>query len=62
LFEPKPTAETNGEVLAGLNAAPTASRVIARIGPLFGMLAANTAASAPGVAFDATSPAKYEAR
>jgi cell division protein FtsI (penicillin-binding protein 3) len=62
LFEPKPTAAARGEVLAGLNAAPTAGRVVARIGPLLGMLPANEAAVSPGVAFDATSPAKYEAQ
>jgi cell division protein FtsI (penicillin-binding protein 3) len=37
IFEPKGTAEANGEVLAGLNAAPTAGRVIARIAPLLGV-------------------------
>jgi cell division protein FtsI (penicillin-binding protein 3) len=61
LFEPKPTAAASGEVLAGLNAAPTAGRVIARIGPLLGILPGTTA-SAAGMAFDATSAAKYEAR
>jgi cell division protein FtsI (penicillin-binding protein 3) len=62
LFQPKPTAAAHGEVVAGLNAAPTAGRVIARIGPLLGMLPAGGTKSTPGVAFDATSPAKYEAR
>jgi cell division protein FtsI (penicillin-binding protein 3) len=62
LFEPKPTAAAHGEVVAGLNAAPTAGRVIARIGPLLGMLPAKEAALSSGMAFDATSPAKYEAR
>jgi cell division protein FtsI (penicillin-binding protein 3) len=62
LFEPKPTAAAKGELLAGLNAAPTAGRIIARIGPLLGMLPVGDAAMAPGVAFDVTSPAKYEAR
>jgi cell division protein FtsI (penicillin-binding protein 3) len=38
LFEPKGTEETKGEILAGLNAAPTAARVIARIAPLLGVL------------------------
>lgn len=37
LFEPSGTEETNGEVLAGLNAAPTAGRVISRIAPLLGV-------------------------
>jgi cell division protein FtsI (penicillin-binding protein 3) len=61
LFEPKPTDATGGEVLAALNAAPTAGRIIARIGPQLGMLP-GAAAEAPGVAFDGTLPAKYEAR
>jgi cell division protein FtsI (penicillin-binding protein 3) len=61
LFEPKPTAAAAGEVLAGLNAAPTAGRVIGRIGPLLGILPGTTAPAA-GMAFDATSAAKYEAR
>lgn len=34
IFEPKGTAETGGEILAGRNAAPTAGRVIGRIAPL----------------------------
>ena len=34
LFEPKPTAETGGKVLAGLTAAPVTARIIERIGPL----------------------------
>ena len=63
IFEPKPTEESRGEVLAALNAAPTAGRVIARIGPLLGMLPSSAArAGATGMAFDAPSPAKYEAR
>jgi cell division protein FtsI (penicillin-binding protein 3) len=62
LFEPKPTAAARGEVVAGLNAAPTAGSVIARIGPLLGMLPASETANSAGVAFDATSPTKYEAR
>ncbi len=62
LFQPKPTAAARGEVVAGLNAAPTAGRVIARIGPLLGLLPAGEAASTSGMAFDATSAAKYEAR
>jgi cell division protein FtsI (penicillin-binding protein 3) len=61
LFEPKPTEAGRDEVLAALNAAPTTGRIISRIGPLLGMLPA-TFGSTPGVAFDATSPAKYEAR
>jgi cell division protein FtsI (penicillin-binding protein 3) len=62
LFEPKPTSAAGGEVVAGRNAAPTAGRVIARIGPLLGMLPVRKTAESAGVAFDATSPAKYEAR
>jgi cell division protein FtsI (penicillin-binding protein 3) len=63
LFEPKGTDESGGEVLASRNAAPTAGRVIARIGPLLGMMPTQAAAAgAPSVAFDAASPAKYEAR
>ncbi len=63
LFEPKATEESGGEVLASRNAAPTAGRVIARIGPLLGMLPTQaSAAGAPTVAFDASPAAKYEAR
>jgi cell division protein FtsI (penicillin-binding protein 3) len=61
LFEPKPTNAAEGEVLAALNAAPTTGRIIARIGPLLGMLPA-AAANAAGVAFDGALPAKYEAQ
>ena len=38
LFEPHGTAETNGEITAGTNAAPTAARIIERIGPQLGFL------------------------
>ena len=63
LFEPSGTQETNGEVLASRNAAPTAGRVISRIGPLLGMLPTQAASmGGTGMAFDASSPAKYEAR
>ncbi len=34
LFEPKPSAETGGKVLAGLTAAPVAAGIMRRIGPL----------------------------
>lgn len=62
IFEPKATEESRGEVLAALNAAPTAGRVIARIGPLLGMLPSTAVQTgATGMAFDAPSPAKYEA-
>ena len=63
LFEPKATKEAGGEVLASRNAAPTAARVISRIGPLLGMLPTQAAATGnSGLAFDASAPAKYEAR
>ncbi len=38
LFEPKGTDETKGEILAGLNAAPTAGRVIQRLAPMLGVV------------------------
>lgn len=38
LFEPTGTTETGGKITAGRNAAPTTSRVIARIAPLLGFL------------------------
>jgi cell division protein FtsI (penicillin-binding protein 3) len=62
LFEPKATKETSGEVLASLNAAPTAGRVISRIGPLLGLLPTQAAAPGAGLAFDGVAHAKYEAR
>ena len=63
IFEPSPTEDSRGEVLAALNAAPTAGRVIARIGPLLGMLPSSAVQTgATGMAFDAPSRAKYEAR
>lgn len=37
IFEPKGTADSAGEVLAGRNAAPTAGRIIQRIAPLLGV-------------------------
>jgi cell division protein FtsI (penicillin-binding protein 3) len=61
LFEPKPTHAAGGEVLAALNAAPTAGRIIARIGPLLGMTSASTT-GALGLEFDGTLAAKYEAQ
>lgn len=36
IFEPKPTSESGGKVLAGLTAAPAAGRIITRLGPLLG--------------------------
>jgi cell division protein FtsI (penicillin-binding protein 3) len=38
LYEPKPTVETKGQITAGLNAAPTAGRFIARVAPILGVL------------------------
>ena len=59
LFEPSGTQETGGEVLASRNAAPTAGRVISRIGPLLGMLPTQAATTgATGMAFDASSARK----
>jgi cell division protein FtsI (penicillin-binding protein 3) len=60
LFEPKPTHAAGGEVLAALNAAPTTGRIIARIGPVLGMM--SVSADAKGAAFDGALPAKYEAQ
>jgi cell division protein FtsI (penicillin-binding protein 3) len=63
LFEPKGTQETGGEVLASRNAAPTAGRVISRIGPLLGVMPTQAAAAGEtGMVFDALAHAKYEAR
>jgi len=63
IFEPKGTQETGGEVLASRNAAPTAGRIISRIGPLLGMLPTQAAAAGgTSMAFDAAAHAKYEAR
>ena len=46
-----------GEVLAALNAAPTTGRIIARIGPVLGMMSASTTGDS-GVAFDGSLAAK----
>lgn len=62
LFEPSPTAAARGEVLAALNAAPTAGHIIARIGPMLGTSAASADTGQTGMAFDGSSPAKYETR
>jgi cell division protein FtsI (penicillin-binding protein 3) len=63
LFEPQATKETGGEVLASRNAAPLAGRVIARVGPLLGLLPTQAAMPPTGtLAFDAAARAKYEAR
>lgn len=47
LFEPKASAETHGEIVAGLNAAPTVGRIIARIGPQLGLMPVGRVAQAP---------------
>lgn len=39
LFEPQPTMETKAQITAGVNAAPAAGRMIARIAPLLGLRA-----------------------
>jgi cell division protein FtsI (penicillin-binding protein 3) len=63
LFEPKGTGDSGGEVFAGRNAAPTAGRIIRRIGPLLGLLPTSEAAAAQSNrVFDATRLAKYETR
>jgi cell division protein FtsI (penicillin-binding protein 3) len=63
LFEPKGTGDSGGEVFAGRNAAPTAGRIIRRIGPLLGLLPTSEAAAAQSSrVFDATRLAKYETR
>ena len=38
LFKPQATEETKNEITAGMNAAPTAGRIIARVAPLLGIL------------------------
>ncbi|MGQ0671449.1 MAG: peptidoglycan D,D-transpeptidase FtsI family protein [Hyphomicrobium sp.] len=43
LFEPKPSSETDGEISAAVNAAPTVGRLIARVAPLLGILPDATA-------------------
>ncbi len=45
LFEPKPSLETGGEIAAGVNAAPSAGRLISRIAPLLGVLPEGTVAA-----------------
>lgn len=37
LDEPQPTPDSNGMATAGVNAAPTAGKIIARIGPMLGL-------------------------
>jgi cell division protein FtsI (penicillin-binding protein 3) len=63
LFEPARTEASGGEVVAGLNAAPTTGRIISRIGPLLRVLptaAAIQGTTPSGVAFDASPAGKYQ--
>jgi cell division protein FtsI (penicillin-binding protein 3) len=46
LFEPHGSTETKGEITAGTNAAPTAGRIITRIGPALGMVPTGAVAEA----------------
>jgi cell division protein FtsI (penicillin-binding protein 3) len=57
LFEPQGTAETRGQITAGVNAAPTTGRIIERIGPILGVLPRRLEAPAE-VRFDAGRNAK----
>ncbi len=68
LFEPKPVAETRGQVAAGANAAPTAGRLIARIAPMLGVLPQGAAqpledskeTGEPGVAAEAATNGQFD--
>ena len=63
LFEPQGTDDADGEILASRNAAPTAGRIISRIGPLLGMLPSQAALPGrSGSMFDASRLAQYENR
>lgn len=62
LFEPSPTKAASGKVLAALNAAPTTGHIISRIGPMLGTSEASATTGKTGMAFDGSSPAKYETR
>ncbi len=44
LFEPQGVDETKGKITAGLNAAPTAARIVARVGPMLDLISAAPAA------------------
>ena len=46
LFEPEGVAETKGKITAGYNAAPTAARIIERVGPMLDLLPARLADAA----------------
>lgn len=52
LHEPKATDETRQQITAGVNAAPVAGQIIARVAPILGLLPSDTtrAASAPSEA------------
>ena len=46
LFEPQGVDETKGKITAGLNAAPTAARIVERIGPMLHLIPAKLADAA----------------
>ncbi len=46
LFEPQGVEETKGRITAGLNAAPTAARIVERIGPMLNLIPAKLADAA----------------
>ncbi len=52
IFEPQPVAETQGRILAGLNAAPATGRLVARIAPMLGVPVASPASPSPAPAAD----------
>jgi cell division protein FtsI (penicillin-binding protein 3) len=64
LFEPQGQDETKGQITAGVNAAPVAGRIVARIAPGLGVLPRRVAdpemtpSVAPPVAFDGTRDAQ----
>jgi cell division protein FtsI (penicillin-binding protein 3) len=47
LFEPEGVEETKGKITAGYNAAPTAARLIERVGPMLDVVPARLSESAP---------------
>lgn len=57
LFEPKGQAETRGQITAGVNAAPTAGRIVARVAPILGVaprgIPSRLAASQPAARIEA---------
>jgi cell division protein FtsI (penicillin-binding protein 3) len=48
LYEPKPIAETNGQITAGVNAAPVTARIVQRIAPVLGVLPRRLEVAEPG--------------